>query len=257
MNVINMKGMDVIDEAAELLKSLKFSDIRGASADGHHVSILIGTEKIENQNTMQVFVSCFTPGGRLVDWKKMALLLQPEEKGAKITAIGNINHQGFALFPELARGCYTISLRKRAQGSRKSVVEPIDAAHREVTSIESRYGAEGKEILRCAAKSRTKEDLEEDEYIPLPAPVTEEFYDGRLLGTIRQIPEGLRVAFETKDPEFENTRVAFALVQEKSGNVEVQGEVVLSPMPDEPGCWEGIWEQNIHLDHPCILVLIS
>lgn len=202
------KGQQVIEEAASLLRPLRFSQNRGAYAEGRHVAVSIDPRWNEDSESIRVLVTCQAFGHRHVNWARLPVQVLSESGG--VHAIARLDARGQASLPQLPLGEYRVSLRVKPAG-----VSPV-LSHR---------------LERLAAQG-------EDE------PTERNVWRGEdeatsILWTIEETEDGdVQVAFETGDAQLAGRTIAFHLIDQDSKRVQHSRRLALEPTRI-PGKWEG------------------
>lgn len=229
-----LQGRDVIEEAARLLRQLRFSTHRGASAEGQQVAVSVALHGNDDQETVRVLLTCYAFGHRQVAWQGLPVFVLPEGQG-NVSALAFLNARGQAVLPRLERGAYRLSTS--AQYGRSPTPIPL---HGRSQRAGTAFRLRGRNLQRPATPS------EEPVYTSI---------DGRVQATVRHTPAGTTVvAFETQDGAWAGATVRFALVDAGGGEVAHSAEVELQPVESPAPLWRGIWEQALELSVACNLV---
>ena len=88
------RGRQVIEEAAWLLRQLRFSQHHGAYAEGQQVAISIDPRWNTDNETMQVLITCYAFAHRRAEWAKLPMHILPEGGRAGVYAIARLNARG-------------------------------------------------------------------------------------------------------------------------------------------------------------------
>jgi hypothetical protein len=223
-----LQGREVIEEAARLLRQMRFSANRGATAKGRYVTVNIDPRWNTDHQTIAVLITCYALGHRRVDWEGLPVFVRPESSG-EFGWIQFLNARGQAILPRLLQGDYRLSTSLQYGRSN----EPVPLSKH----------APG--LAAAPDAVETAVQLEPHVY---------ESADGRMRATVRQTRAGTtEVAFETNDESLAGATVRFAFVQE-SGKVELNAEVKLESVGGEQRLWENYWEGVVKLSEPCELV---
>src|SRR3989442_14355703 len=105
------RGWQVIEEAAWLLRQMRFSQHHGAYAEGQQVAISIDPRWNTDNETIHVLITCYAFAHRRADWAKLPLHILPEGGRAGVYTIARLNRRGQVVIPRLPAGEYRISLR--------------------------------------------------------------------------------------------------------------------------------------------------
>ncbi|MBN2566334.1 MAG: hypothetical protein JXB46_11550 [Candidatus Eisenbacteria bacterium] len=224
-------GAVLIKEIKQLAEGLRFSPNRGAIAEGEHVAVLVDPRWNDDGETLQVLITSHAYGHQKVDWSRLLFRAAAESEGSRLTFLQRPDDRGHALFKRLPPADYRIRALELV------AVKPF-AVIPEALRAESLAAAAG----------------EKPGDLFLEGPRVSRSADGRLMATVRPVPSGVEVAFETREKALAGARVAFALVAEDSGAVEVEAEVTLTPVKDEEGIWEGVWQSERAGTRPCRMV---
>lgn len=228
-----LRGLEVIEEAARLLRQLWFSANRGANATGHHVAVSVDPHWNDDHNTIRVLVTCYAFGHRRVDWEGLPVFVRPEGGGSG-GWIRFLNARGQIVVPKLPLDNYRLSTSSQYGRSTQTVPLPI-----RTTGLAGAPAVRTRGIVGRAAPSE---------------PPVYESTDGRVRATVRQTQAcTTEVAFETEDETLAGATVRFAFVRE-SGEIEQGSEAKLESVGGEQRLWEGCWEGIVKLSEPCELV---
>src|SRR5437762_2971875 len=74
------RGRQVIEEAAWLLRQLRFSQHHGAYAEGQQVAISIDPRWNTDHETMQVLITCYAFAHRRAEWAKLPMHILRDER---------------------------------------------------------------------------------------------------------------------------------------------------------------------------------
>jgi len=216
------RGRQVIEEAALLLRQLRFSASRGAYAEGRRVAVSVDPRWNADQETVRVLVTCHPFGHQRTDWATLPVHIQPDSGASGVHAFARLDAHGQATVPRLPPGLYRLSLR----------LKPMQA-----TPILSRP------IERLAAKELREEETERQVW-------RGEGEDGAIAWTWEETEEGeVQIAFETSDQRFANSTIVFHLIDPTSKQVQHSQRVTLAPTRT-PGKWEGWRSLGFRVDFP-------
>lgn len=207
------RGRPILQEAAQLLGQLRFSERRGAYAEGRRVAVSVDPRWNADQTTLSVLITCFPLGHQHAAWAALPVHIRPDEGADGISAVARLDARGQARIPRLPPGDYRLSLRLAPARSAPVFSQRLDrlAAHEAGASEEERR------VWRGASE------------------------DGAVLWTLEETEDGeVQIAFETSDARFAEQVVDFQLVDPASGQVRYSQQVTLTPTRT-PGRWEG-WQ---------------
>lgn len=205
------RGRQVIEEARQLLRQLRFSDHRGAYAEGARVAVSVDPRWNADQETFHILITCYPFGRRRTDWGTLPVHVQPNGGVSGVSALARLNSRGQVLIPQLPPGEYCLSLR----------LNPV-----QVTSVLSRH------IERLAAKELGEETLERQVW-------SGSGEDNAIVWTLEETEEGeVQIAFETHEERFADQTIIFYLIDPVSGQVQYSQQLQLAPTRT-PGKWEG------------------
>jgi len=220
-------GKKVVEEAASLLRLMRFSTNHGAYAEGQSVAVSIDRRWNEDEETIQVLITCYAFGRRRVDWQGLPVFVLPET-AQRSGWIAFLNAAGETFLPNLPPGDYRLAVSQQYRRSHDTVLQPTQPQALAAQPANRKSGVPETHIYETA--------------------------DGRVRGTVRQTSADTTVvAFETNDEAFAGATVRFAFVQ-ASGQEAYSTEVTLKPVESEDGLWEGRWEATIEISEPCELV---
>src|SRR5919198_613578 len=204
------RGRQVIEEAAQLLQQMRFSQNHGAYAEGQYVAVSVDPRWTADSIAIHVLLTCYAFRHQRVDWAKLPVHVLPEGGGAGVHAIARLNARGQVVIPRLPPGDYRLSLRVRP-----ARVEPV--LYRPLESL----AAQGED--------------EQDERRLWRG----EGEDGAIVWTVEETEEGdVQVAFETSEEKLAGHVIVFNLVDPNSKRVQYSRRLRLEPTRT-PGKWEG------------------
>jgi hypothetical protein len=225
-----LRGREVVEEAARLLRQKAVSPHRAAYLEGEHVSVLVAPYWNDDGETFRLGITCNAFGHRRVDWEGLPVFVESQSEDG-VSWLCFLNTRGQAALPSLPPGDYRLSTS--AQFGRSA--QPIPFLNPALAALAARTSAT-------------------DNTIPLPEPLVYQSTDGRLRATLRQTASDTTVvAVETNEASLAGAVVRFAFVQE-SGKIELSDTVTLQPVEGEEGLWEGRWEGAAQLAEPCEFV---
>lgn len=223
------RGREVIAEAAQFLRQMRFHPNRGAYAQGKHIAVSVNPQWNDDNETMRVLITCYAFGNQRVDWQGLPVFAE-SLNGGGVAWLCFLNARGQAVMPNLTPDDYRLSVP--TQFGRSAEPIPLLAP-----------------ALALAAASRVGQDV-----VLTHEPHVYESTDGTVRATLRLTETGhVVVAVETNEVSLSGATVHFAFVQ-PSGAVEHSGTVTLQPVADEEGLWEGRWEGTLQLAEPCEFV---
>jgi len=216
------RGRLVIEEAAQLLQQVRFSERRGAYAEGRRVAVSVDPRWNVDQETVRVLVTCYPLGHRRADWATLPIYVQPESGASGVRAFARLDARGQATIPRLPPGQYRLSLRLSLT---------------QATSVLSRH------IERLAAKEIGEEETERQVW-------RGEWEDQTIAWTLEETEEGeIQISFETNDERFANSTIVFHLLDSVSKQEHYSQRVMLTPTRT-PGKWEGWCSIGFRADFP-------
>src|SRR5262245_59770334 len=110
-NIEPSGGPMAIEEAAQLLRQMRFSHRQGAYAEGRYVVISADPRWNADERTFRVQLSCLALGHRRIDWERLPLHIAPEDRNRGVYVLTRFNACGQALVPNLSPGAYRLTLR--------------------------------------------------------------------------------------------------------------------------------------------------
>lgn len=216
------RGQQVIEEASQLLRQLRFSAHRGAYVEGQRVAISVDPRWNADQETVRVLITCYPFGHQRTDWATLPVHVQPDGGTSGVHALTRLDARGQATIPRLPPGRYRLSLRLKP-----SQATPVLSQRLE------RLAA--KELEEQEAERHVWQGAGEDEAI---------------LWTLEETEEGeVQIAFETRDERFANSTIAFHLLDPLSKEVQYSQHVTLAPTRTL-GKWEGWRSLGFRADFP-------
>lgn len=219
------QGHEILREAAQLLSQMSFWSNRGAYAEGRYVAISVDPRWDDDNETIQVALTCYAFGHRQVDWQELPVWARPVGKGSTY-GIARLNARGQGSMARLQPDDYRLFVPERYGRSEAPLPFCPDTAHGNLAAA--------------------TDDLDE--------PFEPQIYDspdGSVRATVRRTPEGTTiVAFETREAELTGAVVYFAFVLE-SGEILYSAEVHLTRVEEEPGLLEARWEAEVEFTEHC------
>jgi hypothetical protein len=102
-------GLEVMEEAAELLRGIRFKTDERIDREGDLVMISVVPRRDDDTKTFHVLITCYARAHQVVDWKQCQVMLWSEsEKGNIITR--PLNQRGQVIIEDLAHGDYQVTL---------------------------------------------------------------------------------------------------------------------------------------------------
>ena len=202
-------GQAAIEEAAHLLRQMRFSHRQGASAEGRYVAIRADTRWNADERTFRVQLSCLAFGHRRIDWNRLPLHIAPEDSHNGVHVLTRFNARGQALVPNLSPGEYRLTLRLRP--TRRASV---------LSAEPDRLAAQG-------------EDEREERQV-----WRGESEDSAIVWSIEATEEGdVQIAFETSVERWAGAVIVFSLIDPASQQIRYSRQLTLEPTR-RPGKWE-------------------
>jgi hypothetical protein len=204
------QGRTAIEEAAQLLRQIQFSHLRGAYAEGQHVAVSVDPRWNADEMTFRAVISCMAFGHRQVDWAQLPVFIMPESGGTP--ALARLTARGQTFLPSLVPGEYRLSLR-----STPMRLVPV------LSQIEERLAAQAENDIEAERRSWQGESE-----------------DGALLWTLEVTEdEEIQIAFETLDERLADATVIVNLLDPTSHQTRYSQQLRLAPTRT-PGKWE-VW----------------
>ena len=204
------RGRQVIEEAAWLLRQMRFSQHHGAYAEGQQVAISIDPRWNTDNETLHVLITCYAFAHRRADWAKLPMHILPEGGRAGVYAIARLNARGQVVIPRLPAGEYRLSLRLKP-----ARVEPVLYRQPESSAAQGEDASDERRVWRGEGEG------------------------GTVTWTIEETEEGdVQIAFETSEEKLAGHVVPFSLVDPDSKRVHYSRQLTLEPTRT-PGKWEG------------------
>jgi hypothetical protein len=219
------QGHEILTEAMQLLRRMSFWSNRGAYAEGRHVAISVDPRWNEDQETIQVTLTCYAFGHQQVDWQGLPIVARPAETKNPY-GIAHLNARGQGMMARLQPDDYRLFvLESYCKGE-----EPIP------------FGAD-LTPGHLAAATETPDGPFEPHLYDSP--------DGSIRATVRRtLDETTIVAFETEEAALAGAVVYFAFVLE-SGDIQHSASVQFSPVEEEAGLLEARWEAEVEFTEHC------
>jgi hypothetical protein len=203
------RGRRVIEEAGQLLRQLRFSDHRGAYAEGARVAVSVDPRWNADQETFRALITCYPFGRRRTDWATLPIQVQPDGGVSGVSAFARLNPRGQVLIPQLPPGKYRLSLRFQPAQSAPVLARPLE---------------------RLAAREQGVSETERQVW---------QGEDNAIVWTLEETEEGeVQIAFETDEERFAEQTVIFYLIDPINGQVQHSQRLKLAPTRT-PGKWEG------------------
>jgi hypothetical protein len=243
-----IRGLEVVEEAARLVKQMRFSANRPAYTEGKHVAVCVDPRWSDDNRAIDVLITCYALGHQPVDWEGLRINIERREEEHSVTWLSFLNARGQAVRNELPFGEeYSLSLPYRVKSQ---IVERVLSIPQR--QIRSRGG-----IHWAYEVEHTKHLLGGEDEEPLAAPVVPEGQspEGPVQWTVNETEEGaVEVCFEINE-ELPGRRLAFSLAESTSGLLQYSGLLTLVPAR-VPGKWEGrvLLDSAVGVKPPCDLV---
>lgn len=111
-----IRGLEVVEEAARLVKQIRFSANRPAYTEGKHVAVSVDPRWSDDNQTVNVLITCFALGHQQVDWEGLRVNIERREEEHSVTWLSFLNARGQAVRSELPVGEeYSLSLAYRVK----------------------------------------------------------------------------------------------------------------------------------------------
>src|SRR5262245_35585490 len=111
-----LRGLEVVEEAAKLIKQIRFSANRPAYTEGKHVAVSVDPRWSEDNETIKVLITCYGLGHQQVDWEGLRMNIDRWEDGRRVTWLAFLNARGQAVRDGLpVGGEYSLSLPYRVK----------------------------------------------------------------------------------------------------------------------------------------------
>ncbi len=219
------QGHEVVREAAQLLSRMSFWSNRGAYAEGRYVAISVDPRWDEDNETIQVLLTCYTLGQQQVDWQALPVITRPAGQRS-VYGIARLNARGQGRMTHLQPDDYRLVVPERY--GRSEAPLPFSSG-----------GVQGD----LAAATEDPEASFEPQIYDAP--------DGSIRAAVRRSFEGTTiVAFETSEADLTGVVVYFAFVL-ASGETLYSATVAFVPVEEEPGLLEARWEADIEFPGHC------
>lgn len=218
-------GHEILREATQLLSRMSFWSNRGAYAEGRHVAICVDPRWDEDNETIQVCLTCYAFGHPQMDWQELPVFAQPAGK-RNVYGIVRLNAHGQGILTCLQPDDYRLFVPEHYGRSEESLPFYLSNTPGDL----------------AAATEKCDAPFEPHVY---------DSPDGSLRATVRQTLEGTTiVAFETLNAELSGATVYFAFVLE-SGEILHSAPVELTPVEEDPGLLEARWEAKVEFTERC------
>jgi hypothetical protein len=200
-NTTEPQGHAAIEEAAHLLRQMRFSHRQGAYAEGRYVAISADPRWNADTSTFRVQFSCLAFGHRRVEWERLPLHIAPEDSHNGVHVLTHLNARGQALVPHLSPGEYRLILRLRP--TRRASV---------LSAEPDRLAAQG-------------EDEHEERQV-----WRGESEDSAIVWNIEATEEGdVQIAFETSVERLAGAVIVFSLTDPASQQIRYSRQLTLKP----------------------------
>lgn len=215
-------GRRVLEEAAQLLRQLRFSERRGAYAEGRYVAVSADPRWNADEETIQVLVTCSPFGHRRMDWTALPIHVQPDRGASGVHALARLDARGQAAIPRLPPGVYRLSLR----------LKPMQA-----TPVLSR------QIERLAAQEQEEEEAERQVWRGAGE-------NNTVTWTLEETEDGeVQISFETSDERLADSTIVFHLIDPTSKQSCYSRQLTFQPTRTA-GKWEAWCSIGSHTEFP-------
>ncbi|MGE0681923.1 MAG: hypothetical protein AB7P69_13620 [Candidatus Binatia bacterium] len=215
-------GRQVLEEAAQLLRQLRFSERRGAYAEGQYVAVSADPRWNADEETIQVLVTCYPFGHRRADWAMLPIRVQSDSGTSGVHALARLDTRGQARIPRLPPGEYRLSLR----------LKPMQA-----TPVLSR------QLERLAAQEQEEEETERQVWRGTGE-------NNTVAWTLEETEDGeVQISFETSDERLADSAIVFHLIDPTSKQTRYSRQLTLQPTRT-PGKWEAWCSIGSHAEFP-------
>ena len=243
-----ISGEEVVEEAARLIKQIRFSANRPAYREGKHVAVCVDPRWSADNRTIDVLITCYALGHQDVDWEGLRINIERREDERSVTWLSFLNARGQSERNDLPVGKeYSLSLPYRVKSQIAERVLPIQERQ-----IRSRGSIQ---LNEEAEKTEYQLDTVNEE--ALAEPIVREGHtpDGSIHWIVKEIAEGhLEIYFEAQE-ELADGQIAVSLVEATSGCLQFSRILQLIPA-EQPGRWEGKFSlgPSAGVRRPCDLV---
>ena len=111
-----ISGVDVVEEAARLVKQIRFSANRPAYSEGEHVAVSVDPRWSDDNETINVLITCFALGHQHVDWEGLRINIERRQDDRSVTWLSFLDARGQSMRNELpVGGEYSLSLPYRVK----------------------------------------------------------------------------------------------------------------------------------------------
>ncbi len=243
-----ISGVEVVEEAAKLIKQIRFSANRPAYKEGEHVAVSVDPRWSADNRTIEVFITCYALGHQDVDWEGLRINIERREDERSVTWLSFLNARGQSTRNELpVGGEYSLSLPYRVKSQIAERVLSIQA--RQIRSRGSIQLTEKAEETQQQVRAVNEEALAE--------PTVREGHtpDGSIQWTVKETADGhLEIYFEAQEG-LAGGQIAVSLVEATSGRLQFSRILQLIPA-SKPGRWEGRFSlgPSAGVKRPCDLI---
>lgn len=226
-----VRGIEAIDEAAMLLRRVRFSANSPAYAEGERVAVSVDPRWSDDSESLRVLITCYGLAVQPVDWEGLRINIELKKDDHNIAWLAFLNTRGQAVREGLpAGGEYSLSLPCRVKSH---IVGPLFSnPSRQIRKRGGiRWNYDSDETTNGSGRA--------DEVVAVKEFGDEERTIGMsLLCEVRETEEGeVQVRVETGE-ERANPRLAINLIESRSGRVQCSGVLTLVPATTA-GKWEG------------------
>jgi hypothetical protein len=226
-----VRGVEGIEEAAMLLRRIRFSLNRPAYAEGKRVAVGVDPRLSDDNETMRVLITCYGLQLQQVDWEGLRINIERREGDHSIAWLAFLNARGQAVRDGLPRGGeYSLSLPCRVKS--QIVGQALSTPRRRIRrrgSIKWDYQPDETESSSIRGEEAALREAIIQEGRAL---------EGALVWRVRETEEGeVQVSFEANE-EFARQRLSITVIESISGRVQYSGVLTLVPATTV-GKWEG------------------
>jgi hypothetical protein len=243
-----ISGVEVVEEAARLIKQIRFSANRPAYREGKHVAVCVDPRWSADNRTIDVLITCYALGHQDVDWEGLRVNIERREDERSVTWLSFLNARGQSTRNELpVEGEYSLSLPYRVKSQ---------VAERVLSVQERQIRSRGSIQLTDKAEERQQQSRAVNEEA-LAEPNVREGHtpDGSIQWIVKETAdEQLEIYFEAQE-ELAGGQIAVSLVEATTGCLQLSGILQLIPA-GKPGRWEGRFSlgPSAGVNRPCNLV---
>lgn len=234
-NRVITKGRTVIEEAARLLKEIRFSANNPAYIEGSHAAVSVDPRWRDDNSAIEAMITCFSLDAGPVDWDGLRINIDRKEGERSITWLTFLNARGQAVRRLPAQGDYSASLPyyARSEVFQQAIHPPIRARG-------------SLELTHDAADQVWRKPFVREGDSP----------GGPFSWRMEETDQGdVRLSIRTTDEGMVGKPIVFSLVESGSGRMHSTGECTVSGIR-EPYYWV-VLGSFAELSVTCDLVLES